>query len=564
MVFGFAVADGLEPVAGTAPYDVLGRQIARQLVHMLNHGVDRGIRFLPFLGNFSGKRSFLPMREQVPVSTLASLHKREGVQLLVDGALQEGVVKMRLHDGESQRLIKELELPFSATEPFAQLPRLWFEVTSALGWTDRLQQNEQPVGMTLAWLLVARDELLALEAGIERDASVDILCAARQCVDDAPELRVVYEMTLESVTHLVRKSHRLGEAAELLRTLGASALAEPEVLQRVAGLLQACQDDAGAAVVWSRVAKASPDPEAVETAAALWFRQGELENAKDVLVYARERGTLASSGLAQLAAVADRLRDFDLRGEIIEELLQIDSLPLAAVRLVASFLLEAERPAEVRELVEKGLADHGDDAGLLLDLGRACLTLGDSQAAELALRRARPLADEEGEVARDIARLLRLTKVPDLFVAMRTVDAALASGDVRQAIRTCREVLRSSPESADTWLFLGVVRHKLQQERRAEEALRKALELDDCLAEAHNRLGILLVGRGDLSQGYAHLRTAESLAPSDPSPQLHLAQVCALMDRRWEGERHLGRAEQLGAKAEMVNAIRQKFFSRSA
>ena len=408
MVFGFAVADGLEPVAGTAPYDVLGRQIARQLVHMLNHGVDRGIRFLPFLGNFSGKRSFLPMREQVPVSTLASLHKREGVQLLVDGALQEGVVKMRLHDGESQRLIKELELPFSATEPFAQLPRLWFEVTSALGWTDRLQQNEQPVGMTLAWLLVARDELLALEAGIERDASVDILCAARQCVDDAPELRVVYEMTLESVTHLVRKSHRLGEAAELLRTLGASALAEPEVLQRVAGLLQACQDDAGAAVVWSRVAKASPDPEAVETAAALWFRQGELENAKDVLVYARERGTLASSGLAQLAAVADRLRDFDLRGEIIEELLQIDSLPLAAVRLVASFLLEAERPAEVRELVEKGLADHGDDAGLLLDLGRACLTLGDSQAAELALRRARPLADEEGEVARDIARLLRL------------------------------------------------------------------------------------------------------------------------------------------------------------
>jgi len=558
VVFGFAVADGLPPVVGAAPYEVLGRQLPRQLVQVLNGGVDRGMRFLPYLTSANGQRMFLPVREPLPIATLAALHQRGEVRVLVDGALTADTLRLRVHDGSTLRPLLDVAMPFQPDRPFEVLQRLWFEITGVLGWSGRPQLPPHPAGTELAWLLIAKDELLALEANVTGDPAADLLRAARECAlgNDWPAER---EVVIETAAFLLRAGKRREQVAALLRVLG-ERTADLVVMRRAAGLLQAAGDDLGAAATWTRALAIEPRPEDVETCAGLWFRQGRLEDASVVLREAHGRGALGPAGLGQLAAIADRLGNGALRDELIELLVPMPELPAAVARLVGSFLIERDRFADARTVIERCLRSHATDAGLWLDLGRACLLLDDRAEAANALHEAGRRAGA-ADSRRDIERLLRLTTVPGLFGAMRRVDALLARGEARWALRQARTIVRHSRHAAESWLFLGIVRHKLRQERRAEAALRHALALDGELAEAHNRLGILLVARGDVEAGHDHLQQAGRLAPTDPSPQMHLAQACALLGRRGDGERYLQAAEQLGASPQLVAAIRRQFFA---
>ncbi|MEQ1632440.1 MAG: tetratricopeptide repeat protein [Planctomycetota bacterium] len=558
VVFGFAVADGHKPVVGAAPWDVLARQLPRQLVQTLNAGQDRGVRFLPYLTNTDGHRTFLWVRELLPAATLASLHHRGDVQLLVDGLVQPDAVRLRAHDGATQKLVLDVEVPFRADRPAEALARMWFEVTGVLGWPGRPQPLEVPPGPALSWWLVAKDQLLSIEAGIPSDPAADILRGARES-SAALDVPAVHEVAFETCGHLLRSGQRRDQVAQLLRTIGerTESLAS---MRRCAGLLQACGDERGAAEVFTKVLAREVLPADVETCAGLWFRLRELQNASSVLQLARERSALSPSGLAQLAAVADRLGNSALRDQITDQLAAMESLPIAAARLVGSFLMEREDVAAARAVLQRAVQSNDGDAGLWLDLGRACLVLEDQDAAVTALERAATIASA-GESRRDVERLLRLAKVPGLFAGMRTVDTLLAEGNQRPALRAAREIVRRCRHAAEAWLFLGVVRHKLRQERRAETALRRALALDPLLAEVHNRRGILLVARGQIDVGHDHLLRASELAPTDPSPHLHLAQACVLLGRRADAEFHLRNATDLGARPEMLDAIRRTFFA---
>lgn len=558
MVFGFAVADGLSPVVGAAPWDVLGRQLPRQLVQMLNSGQDRGVRFLPYLANTDGARTFLPVREALPVATLAALHQRGEVQLLVDGALRRDVLRLRAHDGATQQCKLDVELPFRPDRPGEALTRMWFEVTGVLGWTGRPSPLEVPPGPALSWWLVAKDELLAIEAGIAGDPATDVLRAARESCSQL-DVVAVHDVAFETAGQLLRQGKRKEQVLELLRTICARTQTIAS-LRRAAGLLQAAGDERAAAEALTRVLEQQMSPADVETCAGLWFRVRDLQRAGAVLRLAQQKGALGPSGLAQLAAVADRLGDSSLRDQITEELAAAAALPPAAARLVGSFLMEREDPARARDVLQRAADAYPEDAGLWLDLGRACLVVDDQERAAAALERAASLASA-GESRRDVERLLRLSRVPGLFAAMRDVDTLLSQGRARGALRAARGIVRRCRHAAEAWLFLGVVRHKLRQERRAEIALRQALALDPELAEVHNRLGILLVARGDVDAGHEHLVRATQLAPADPSPRLHLAQACVLLGRRADAETHLADASQLGARPEMVDAIRRTFFA---
>lgn len=558
VVFGFCWTDGLAPVVGAAPWEVLARQLPRLLVVALNGGNDRGARFFPFLGSMDGRRSFLHLRDLLPQETLASLHKQGEVQCLVDGALLGNVVRLRVHDGTTGRALFEGEIAFDPLRPLEALRRMQFEIMGVLGWTGRPVPPPALADHALAWYLIARDELLALEANLLSDG--DPLRALRRCVELAPDAREVQETAVEFGAQLVRLQTRREALGELLAALAPRPEMPVALRRKLAALLHAC-GHAAATAAWVLVAQQDPhDQEAVERAAGLLFRDGRFELARALLEQVRAAGGLSVSSLAQLAAVADRTGDRRLRDAVCEDLLRLGTLPVPVARLLVSFLLEMERLPDARRVAERTLQGDAQQAAMWLEHGRVCLLLDDGGVAAVSLRRALALGLPP-ELAGEAGRLLRLSVVPGLLRAMQQSDAALRDQRPRDALRAARQIVRQARDAGDAWLLLGVVRHKLQQEWRAERALRQAIALDPDLAEAHNRLGILLVGRGRVDEGYAHLARAEQLAPTDPSPQLHLAQACVVLGRRDEGRQHLDRAAELGANPKTLAAVREQFFA---
>ena len=230
------------------------------------------------------------------------------------------------------------------------------------------------------------------------------------------------------------------------------------------------------------------------------------------------------------------------------------------VRIVVSFLLERERVAEAVALAEEYVRRQPGQPGPWFDKGRALVAAKRHDDAVDAFEACLRLAPQDA-LRDEAARHLRFARAPELAVAMRAIDDALLEGNLRLALRRARGLVHDHPELAEAWLFFGVTLQRTQRARRAERALRRCLELDPDMGEAHNRLGILLVGRGSHREGYEELCEAVRLQPREPSPLVHLAQACHYLGLRQEGEQALARAERIGGAHEAVEAVRRSFYS---
>ncbi|MBL8729538.1 MAG: hypothetical protein JNM25_13980 [Planctomycetes bacterium] len=556
VVFAFAVADGLPPVVGAAPYDVLARQLPRTLVTRLNGGGDRGIRFFPFLGHVDGQRTFLRLGELLEPAALVQLHKQGDARLLCDGMLGSGLLHFRVVDAHDQRVLADHELPFDPCRPLDALARLEFDLMGLLGWSGRPQAAPELGGEALGWFLVLKDALLRREANLH-DPSPDPLRPARRCVELAPHDADVLDLVLAFAAHLLRRGELRDEVAGLLATLADAVRAPASMLERLSALALAAGAEQVAATAALRAAELQPERcELVERAAALLFRLERYDELRHIVGLARSGGVASSAALAQLAAVCDRTGDVDRRRQLMDELLQRAELPVPVARLVVSFLLEDDRAELARTVAGRALVVEPRHAMLQFEYARACLLLDAPEAAARALQ----VALEVGlspEIAQQARRLLRLASVPGLWAGTQLVEKLLAAGDFDAALTAARALVRRTGTAAEAWFLLGLVRHRLGQERRAERVLRRALRLDELCADAHNRLGILLLTRGAIEPGHAHLRRAHALAPHDASTLLHLAQACALLGQTADAQRHVDTAERLGAEASLVSAVRR-------
>lgn len=560
VVFAFAVTDGLSPVVGAAPFDVLSRQIPRLLVARLNGGGDRGVRFFPFVGPIDGQRGFLGVRELFEPGTLAGLHRQGEVQLLVDGVLREQALHWRLIDGRNHDVLRACEVPFDPRRPLDVLLRLEFEIADQLGWNDRPRATCALSGEALGWWLVLKDTVLRHEANL-LDYSPEPLRPALRLVDLCPDLDVAHDAALDLATQVARRNRGDQDLIALLSKMTSLLGDDADRLERHAALAQACGAESDAAASLLRAARLAPDrQELVERAAALLYRLDRHAELADLVQQARSSGRASCTALAQLAAVADRGGDRPLRRELAEELLARKDRSVPVARLLVSFLLEDQRPADARAVAAQALVDQPDHALLRFELGRACLLLGDDASAAAALQRA--LANGLPFAIRPEAeRMLRLASVPGLWAGTRAVEEALAAADLPEALRQVSRLIARVGRVPEALFLLGLVRHKLGHPRRAERALRRVLAADDAFADAHNRLGILLVSRGRLHEGHAHLQRAHALAPGEASPLLHLAQACALLGRHEEAHRHVEAAQQAGANPDLLAAVRREIAS---
>lgn len=603
ILFGFAVAPGHRPVPGTAPLPVLARQLPRSMVVALNGGSDRGIRFFPFLGRDGDQRRHLNLEDVLPVEALQQFAQSAAgggapADLLVDGILEQEQIKLRIHRTVDGRCRSECTIPFDPSDPGPALAQALFEITDALAWGGSLPPSEPLSGPALAWFLVARDDLLSWEAGVAVDGPpAHRLRAIHEAARLAPESPQIHQLAGSLAAHAARVDSLVAEAAALLAPLVEHAAPDAtgaEMVSVAAVLHDRAGNRRAAASLHATSAELHPGPgersESLRQAVALWFLAEDFQSAANALDCALGRdseawspGTADARLLSQRLAVADRRGETELVQTICRALQQRASageeLSPEVLRLVTAQLAAGGEAEAASELSRNGLTRLGEDSGgpsradqggrshqaLQLEHGRALLLAGRTEEGlaqlDALLAEAGPESGSGFGVQREAARLARLAAAEGLLEGAHQVEQALHQDRIGDAHKVARRLTKKHPDQGEAWFLLGIVEQRRERQGKAIKALRRALQEDQDLPEAANRLGILLVVQGKVAEGLPLLEQAVAGLPSEPAPRLHLAQACAASGDRATGERHLAAAESLGADPDHVATVRNAFFA---
>lgn len=560
LVYTFATAPGLEPVPDAAPWAVLARQLPRQLVLCFNGDTDRGARFVPLLGVLDGRRRFLEPIGAMPSEFLRQIAVEGAQGLVVAGLLAADQLTIDVFELPDYVERLHLELPFDPRDPWPALRRAAFEIGESFGVRDPRRGTPALSGIALIRWLEARDALLALEAKLLGIDPVRALDAARLALESAPSSRDAQDVFRDVVRQLGR-SGLLDAliAREIERALYAAA-APPELTIEAARHVEASIGPGAAADLWQRVALGSiDDPELLGQASSSLFSAGRVDLVRALLRSAVERGARDPNLRAQLAAVEDVGGDPQQRDRILGELWaeSKDGLPPRVARLVASWLVDRDSAAEALALLDRVQGPDAEIPGIWLERGRALVALGRVDPARRALERALELGPSP-EGGAECRRLLALCATGDLVPMLLTIERTLNGGERELALDLARRLARRSPRLPEAWVMLGVVRRALGQRWRAGRAFRRALAIDPRCADAHGRLGALLVERNRPVESLVNLRQAVTLAPHDPSHWLSLAIAFARLGRREDALEALKRARECGARPdELARATRR-------
>ncbi len=113
-----------------------------------------------------------------------------------------------------------------------------------------------------------------------------------------------------------------------------------------------------------------------------------------------------------------------------------------------------------------------------------------------------------------------------LSISLLQLDRPAEAADV------CRELTRIAPNSPIYWSNLGTALRDAGELREAEEAYRRAIELDWKFFGALLNLGYLLLESGKFPEARDALLTAHRLDPTSREARIYSAQTCVALDRR--------------------------------
>lgn len=109
--------------------------------------------------------------------------------------------------------------------------------------------------------------------------------------------------------------------------------------------------------------------------------------------------------------------------------------------------------------------------------------------------------------------------------------AEMRAGRLAQAEARFADAAREAPDSADAWLYLGVVRFRLQQFAGAEEALRRSIRLRPSRADAWKALGATYAARHQNRLAEEPFRKACDLDPKEEDACYYLGRNYYEMNR---------------------------------
>ena len=110
-------------------------------------------------------------------------------------------------------------------------------------------------------------------------------------------------------------------------------------------------------------------------------------------------------------------------------------------------------------------------------------------------------------------------------------SALLANGKTRDALDLMRQLLAKHPEDASYWFFMGQMRQASGQLGGAEQAYRRAVELDPWLFDAYRSGAELALLRGDNKTAVAILERLSGLYSTQLGPRLALVSAYLAADK---------------------------------
>ena len=246
--YALSVEPGVAQDPAAAPLPVLSRQLPRLAVHLLNGGSDLGLRFFPFIGRHGEHRRFFVVEELLAPSALMKLHGQDPPpRLIVDGFVHADGLRLRIHDAETGRAPFDADIHFDPLAPLAAVTRMMFEVTGALGWTGAPPAVPDLSGSALVSYLVARDNLLGLEADLVPSGHARPSENALLTLSLAPSEREARDVALEIWSRQARGelavpvAGHVAEACSVVNTAGMGEEHVAEFLTAAAAVLETCQ-----------------------------------------------------------------------------------------------------------------------------------------------------------------------------------------------------------------------------------------------------------------------------------------------------------------------------------
>jgi tetratricopeptide (TPR) repeat protein len=379
----------------------------------------------------------------------------------------------------------------------------------------------------LGRLLVAGGQLEAAIESLRRalslrptDADLSdlgyILLAAGRAEESVEVLRQALKL---NPTHVLAHCN-LGAAerarknfAEAAAHYAKAAALRPKMLEAHAfeGLCRAEAGDLAAArAAWERMLRLGPPAPVLRDIGNLLRRLGR---AADAVPYLRKATQLdprdAPTWQALSSALAVDKQFADAEAAARQALQLKPDLHEAHLDLGVA-LHRLDRHEEAAAEYRAYLQHHPESSAALANLAEVVSLAGDSDAAIALCRRAIELAPREiGPHKNLVAVLLR---------ALRPADAV----EVARQLVTITE--GSVEQSADALATLAVALHESGASDQATSALREAIRINPDDDAARMNLGMLLLGRGELEEGFAQYEHREKpkprpgLRPWDGSP----------------------------------------------
>jgi predicted O-linked N-acetylglucosamine transferase (SPINDLY family) len=119
-------------------------------------------------------------------------------------------------------------------------------------------------------------------------------------------------------------------------------------------------------------------------------------------------------------------------------------------------------------------------------------------------------------------------------VSLEKAAPLLRTGQFADAAALCEEILRTTPQSPEAFLYLGLARRGLNRTEDAIDAFQRAIALAPHLAEAHHQAGNALKKLGRFPEAIAALREATRIAPQQAAIWLNLGVACLEAELRDE------------------------------